>query len=288
MFRDVECLLRPKVIAIVGASDSSRGGWAQEIYDNLEHCGFPAKLYLVNPKRKELWGRPVYPDFAVDPGARRSRADDRPLAVDSRHAHRGRRQRLEMRADLCRAIRRRRRRPRPGPRAGAEEALRQQDFASPARIAWARWRFARSSCSIRPSACGRCGPARSAWCSSPAARSSSGCSRLRCAASIFPTRCRAATSSISISPTTSASWSTTSTPRSSPAWWKASAGRRRSWPRPRRRSRRASRSCWSSSAAASAARRRRRATPARSPATMRCSTRSAASTASCAAPRSTT
>ena len=67
MFRDVESLLRPKVIAIVGASNSSRGGWAQEIYDNLGHCGFPAKLYLVNPKRKELWGRPVYPDFASIP-----------------------------------------------------------------------------------------------------------------------------------------------------------------------------------------------------------------------------
>lgn len=67
MFRDVGCLLRPKVIAIVGASDSSRGGWAQEIYNNLEHCGFPAKLYLVNPKRNELWGRPVYPNFAAIP-----------------------------------------------------------------------------------------------------------------------------------------------------------------------------------------------------------------------------
>jgi acetyltransferase len=67
VFRDVECLLRPKVIAIVGASDSSRGGWAQEIYNNLEHCGFPAKLYLVNPKRQELWGRPVYPNFAAIP-----------------------------------------------------------------------------------------------------------------------------------------------------------------------------------------------------------------------------
>jgi acetyltransferase len=67
VFRDVGCLLRPKVIAIVGASDSSRGGWAQEIYDNLGHHDFPAKLYLVNPKRKELWGRPVYPDFASIP-----------------------------------------------------------------------------------------------------------------------------------------------------------------------------------------------------------------------------
>ena len=60
VFRTVDYLLRPKSIALVGASDSSRGGWVQEIYDNLEFSGFPAKLYLVNPKRRELWGRPVY------------------------------------------------------------------------------------------------------------------------------------------------------------------------------------------------------------------------------------
>ena len=67
MFRSVEPLLRPKSIAIIGASDSSRGGWAQEIYDNLEFCGCPTKLYLVNPKRDELWGRRVYPNFAAIP-----------------------------------------------------------------------------------------------------------------------------------------------------------------------------------------------------------------------------
>ncbi len=67
MFRTVEYLLRPKSIALLGASDSSRGGWVQEIYDNLEFSGFPAKLYLVNPKRRELWGRPVYPNFAAIP-----------------------------------------------------------------------------------------------------------------------------------------------------------------------------------------------------------------------------
>jgi acetate---CoA ligase (ADP-forming) len=65
VFRTVDYLLRPKSIAIIGASDSSRGGWAQEIYDNLEYCGFPAKLHLINPKRTELWGRRVYPNFAA-------------------------------------------------------------------------------------------------------------------------------------------------------------------------------------------------------------------------------
>ncbi len=67
MFRSVEHLLRPKTIAIIGASDSSRGGWAREVYENLEYSGFPAKLYLVNPKRSELWGRPVFPNFAAIP-----------------------------------------------------------------------------------------------------------------------------------------------------------------------------------------------------------------------------
>ena len=65
VFRQVNYLLRPKSIAIIGASDSSRGGWAQEIYSNLEHCGFPATIYLINPKRSELWGRPVFPNFAA-------------------------------------------------------------------------------------------------------------------------------------------------------------------------------------------------------------------------------
>jgi len=67
VFRSVTPLLRPKVIAIVGASDASRGGWARDIYENLEFSGFPATLYLVNPKRSELWGRKVYPNFAAIP-----------------------------------------------------------------------------------------------------------------------------------------------------------------------------------------------------------------------------
>jgi acetate---CoA ligase (ADP-forming) len=67
VFRSVEHLLRPKTIALVGASDSSRGGWGEKIYQNLEFLGFPANLYLVNPKRTQLWGRKVYPNFAAIP-----------------------------------------------------------------------------------------------------------------------------------------------------------------------------------------------------------------------------
>jgi acyl-CoA synthetase (NDP forming) len=69
VFRTAEYLLRPQSIAIIGASDSSRGGWAQEIYDNLEYSGFPARLYLINPKRTRVWGRPVHPNFGAIPEA---------------------------------------------------------------------------------------------------------------------------------------------------------------------------------------------------------------------------
>jgi acyl-CoA synthetase (NDP forming) len=67
LFRPVEALLRPKTIAIVGATDRGGDGWSRAIYDNLAHCGFPARVFLVNPARQELWGERVYPGFAQLP-----------------------------------------------------------------------------------------------------------------------------------------------------------------------------------------------------------------------------
>lgn len=67
MFRSVDALLRPKIIAIIGATDRGGDGWSKAIYDNLAHCGFPAKVYLVNPRRDALWGEKVYPNFAAIP-----------------------------------------------------------------------------------------------------------------------------------------------------------------------------------------------------------------------------
>ena len=67
MFRSPELLFRPDAIAIVGASDAGGGGWPKGLYENLEHENFPARVYLVNPRRTELWGRKVYPDFASLP-----------------------------------------------------------------------------------------------------------------------------------------------------------------------------------------------------------------------------
>lgn len=67
LFRSVEALLRPRTIAIVGATDRGGDGWSKAIYDNLAHCGFPARVYLINPGRQELWGERVYPNFAALP-----------------------------------------------------------------------------------------------------------------------------------------------------------------------------------------------------------------------------
>ncbi|MEE2995679.1 MAG: acetate--CoA ligase family protein [Pseudomonadota bacterium] len=67
MFRSVESFLRPRTIAIVGASEMGGAGWPKGLYENFEYEGFPARVYLVNPRRDELWGHKVYPDFASLP-----------------------------------------------------------------------------------------------------------------------------------------------------------------------------------------------------------------------------
>lgn len=67
MFRSVETFLRPQSIAIVGASETGGAGWPKGIYENFAHEGFPAKVYLVNPRREELWDQKVYPNFVSLP-----------------------------------------------------------------------------------------------------------------------------------------------------------------------------------------------------------------------------
>lgn len=67
MFRPVAALLQARSIALVGASETGGAGWAKQVYDNFSYCGFPARIYLVNPNRSELWGQRVYADFASLP-----------------------------------------------------------------------------------------------------------------------------------------------------------------------------------------------------------------------------
>ncbi|MGY9018029.1 MAG: acetate--CoA ligase family protein [Alphaproteobacteria bacterium] len=69
MFRNVDPLLKPKSIAIVGASETGGDGWSRVLFNNLKEAGFPVPTYLINPRREELWGEKVYPNFASLPEA---------------------------------------------------------------------------------------------------------------------------------------------------------------------------------------------------------------------------
>mgnify|MGYP003346032717 CR=1 FL=1 len=66
----LDALLRPKSIAIVGASESP-DSWAPEIERSLRHVGFRGDLFPVNPKYDAVWGRPCVASVA-----------DLPLGVD--------------------------------------------------------------------------------------------------------------------------------------------------------------------------------------------------------------
>ncbi len=69
MFRNVDPLLKPKSIAIVGASETGGDGWSRVLFNNLKEADFPVPTYLINPRREELWGEKVYPNFASLPEA---------------------------------------------------------------------------------------------------------------------------------------------------------------------------------------------------------------------------
>jgi acyl-CoA synthetase (NDP forming) len=64
--RDIEPILAPRSIAIVGASESP-DSWAPEIERSLRHVGFTGDLYPVNPKYDEVWGRPCLKSVAELP-----------------------------------------------------------------------------------------------------------------------------------------------------------------------------------------------------------------------------
>lgn len=55
--RDIQPIVAPRSIAVVGASESA-DSWAPEIERSLRHVGFTGELYPINPKYDEVWGRP--------------------------------------------------------------------------------------------------------------------------------------------------------------------------------------------------------------------------------------
>jgi acetyltransferase len=58
-------VLRARSVALVGASE--RGKWPRDIYASLRDGGYTGKVYPINPKYREIWGIPCYPDFAALP-----------------------------------------------------------------------------------------------------------------------------------------------------------------------------------------------------------------------------
>src|SRR5882757_1672191 len=60
--RKVAALTAPRNVVLVGASDRA-GSWAARVWRNLNRYEFPGPIYLINPRRSEIWGKPCYPDF---------------------------------------------------------------------------------------------------------------------------------------------------------------------------------------------------------------------------------
>ncbi len=58
-------VLRPKNVAIIGASD--RAAWPRQIHGLLKASEFPGKVFLVNPRQTEVFGEKCYPDLASLP-----------------------------------------------------------------------------------------------------------------------------------------------------------------------------------------------------------------------------
>jgi acyl-CoA synthetase (NDP forming) len=59
-------LLNPSSIAVVGATED-RGKFGGRLCGALVDHGYPGRLYPINPRRKELLGRPAYPSVASLP-----------------------------------------------------------------------------------------------------------------------------------------------------------------------------------------------------------------------------
>lgn len=64
---DLEPLLRPRSVAVLGASDRPSPG--RMIIESLDRIGFPGPIYPVNPKYQTLFGHPCYPSVADLPEA---------------------------------------------------------------------------------------------------------------------------------------------------------------------------------------------------------------------------
>ena len=68
-FSDLSKLVDPSSVVLVGASDRRDSIGGRTLYNLIEESAFTGELYLVNPSRGALLGRPCWPDVAALPGA---------------------------------------------------------------------------------------------------------------------------------------------------------------------------------------------------------------------------
>ena len=61
----IGALFHPKSVAVVGASETSRG---RAILTNLRRLHYPQAVYAVNPRYETIFGEPCYPDLKSIPG----------------------------------------------------------------------------------------------------------------------------------------------------------------------------------------------------------------------------
>jgi acetyltransferase len=64
--KKVAALTEPRNAVVIGVSDRP-GSWAARAWRNLKRYEFPGPVYLINPRRKEIFDTPCYPDFASLP-----------------------------------------------------------------------------------------------------------------------------------------------------------------------------------------------------------------------------
>ncbi len=66
-FRSAAAVLRPRSIALVGASE--RGRWPTDIFETTVAQGFSGDIHLVNPRQGEVYGRKAYASLRDLPAA---------------------------------------------------------------------------------------------------------------------------------------------------------------------------------------------------------------------------
>ncbi len=64
--KKVAALTEPRNAVVIGVSDRP-GSWATRVWRNLKRYEFPGPVYLIHPRRKEIFDTPCYPDFASLP-----------------------------------------------------------------------------------------------------------------------------------------------------------------------------------------------------------------------------